>query len=308
LKWPGLKPGCPKNVLESHLILALAQAKRVGPACYVFALDSRAGQNVPKRAESRPSPVPPDRPGLPDTAMHLGILKVDSVREEFVADHGDYPEMFEQLLLSADPSMQISVFDVQSGDVPEVSQCDGYVITGSRDSVYDDLPWIPPLVDFVGQLRAQEIKLAAICFGHQLIAHFFGGRVGAAEEGWAVGVHSCRIVEHNHWMTPPGEQLSLLSSHKDQVLELPHDATLYATNDFCPYAGFTVGNHTLTIQGHPEFRKEYARSLMTFRKDLLGETVFNAGLDSLSGSVDQSLMGRWLVNFFVGTNQAEVGK
>ena len=71
--------------------------------------------------------------------MHLGILKVDSVREEFVADHGDYPEMFEQLLLSADPSMQISVFDVKSGDLPEVSRCDGYVITGSRAVSYTHL-------------------------------------------------------------------------------------------------------------------------------------------------------------------------
>lgn len=237
--------------------------------------------------------------------MHLGILKVDSVRDEFIANHGDYPDMFEHLLLRADPSLRISIFDIQGGDIPEPSQCDGYLITGSRDSVYDDLPWIPPLVEFVGKLRAQEIKLAGICFGHQLIAHFFGGRVGAAEEGWAVGVHSCEIIEHDQWMTPVSEQLSLLSSHKDQVLELPHDAILYATNNFCPNAGFTIGNHTITIQGHPEFQKDYARDLMTFRKDLLGETVFESGIDSLSIPVDQSLMGRWLVNFFAGRSQTE---
>ena len=230
--------------------------------------------------------------------MHLGILKVDSVRDEFVAAHGDYPDMFEHLLLSADASLRVSTFDVQNGDIPAPSHCDGYLITGSRDSVYDDLPWLPPLVEFVGQLREQEIKLAAICFGHQLVAHFFGGKVGPAAEGWAVGVHSCDIVDHDHWMTPPAEKLSLLSSHKDQVLELPPDASLYATNSFCPNAGFTVGNHTMTIQGHPEFGKDYARSLMTFRKDLLGDAVFGAGIESLSYPTDQAVMGRWLVNFF----------
>jgi len=238
--------------------------------------------------------------------MHIGILKVDSVRDEFVAEHGDYPDMFEHLLLSADASLQISVFDVQSGDFPQPSLCDGYLITGSRESVYEDLPWIPPLVAFVEQLRAQEIKLAAICFGHQLVAHFFGGRVGAAEQGWGVGVHSCEVVERDDWMTPPAERLNLLCSHKDQVLELPPDATLYATSDFCPNAGFTVGNHTLTIQGHPEFQKDYARALMTFRKELLGEPVFRSGLDSLSSPVDQALMGTWLVNFFASREQAEV--
>jgi len=108
----------------------------------------------------------PNHRKAPNISMHLGILKVDSVRDEFVATHGDYPDMFERLLLEADPSLQISVFDVQNGDVPEPERCDGYLITGSRDSVYDDLPWISPLVDFIAQLRAKKIKLAGICFGH----------------------------------------------------------------------------------------------------------------------------------------------
>jgi len=232
--------------------------------------------------------------------MHLGILKVDSVRDEFIGAHGDYPDMFERLLLDADPSVRISVYDVQAGVIPEPSDCDGYLITGSRDSVYDDLPWISPLVEFVTQLRALEIKLAAICFGHQLIAHYFGGKVGPAPEGWAVGVHCCQIVDRNLWMAPAKEQLRLLSSHKDQVLELPPDAHLFATNSFCPNAGFTVGSHTLTIQGHPEFRKDYAQTLMTFRKDLLGDSVLSEGLDSLSQPTDQAVMGRWIVNFFRG--------
>ena len=178
--------------------------------------------------------------------MHLGILKVDSVRGEFVDEFGDYPEMFRQLLLRADPTLQISVFNVQRGEIPTFDRCECYLITGSRDSVYDDLPWMPPLIDFVAELRDQEIKLAAICFGHQLVAHFFGGKVGPAKGGWAVGVHTSDIVERRSWMTPEVASLSLLSSHKDQVLELPSDASIYASNQFCPIAGFTIGDHTLT--------------------------------------------------------------
>ena len=56
--------------------------------------------------------------------------------------------------------------------------------------------------------------------------------------------------------------ISLLSSHQDQVIRLPEEATLYATNEFCPIAGFVVGDQVLTIQGHPEFDKEYARALL----------------------------------------------
>ncbi len=232
--------------------------------------------------------------------MHLGILKVDSVRDEFQATYGDYPDMFERLLRKADSSLRVSVYDAQHGELPAPDACDGFLITGSRDSVYDDLPWIPPLIDLLGELRERRVKVAGICFGHQLIAHFFGGRVGPAEQGWAVGVHRVELVRELDWLDGDVSGLSLLSSHKDQVLDLPPDAELYATNSFCPLAGFTVGDHTVTIQGHPEFRTEYARELMGFRRDLLGEQVYQSGVDSLAQEVEQDKMGRWLVNFFRG--------
>lgn len=233
--------------------------------------------------------------------MHLGILKVDSVRDEFQSTFGDYPDMFESLLRAADPLVRISVFDVQQGTLPPVDECDGYLITGSRDSVYDDLPWIPPLVAFMAELRERRIKLAGICFGHQLVAHFFGGKVGPADVGWAVGAHASQLVARRGWMEPAVAKLNLLSSHKDQVKQLPPDAEVYATNSFCPIAGFTVADHTLTIQGHPEFRKDYANALMTFRRDLLGEATYEAGIDSLTQTTHEDVMSQWLINFFRGT-------
>ena len=241
--------------------------------------------------------------------LHLGILKVDSVRPEFQAEYGDYPDMFEKLLTRADANVVVSVFDAQHGELPKPADCDGFLITGSRDSVYDDLPWISPLVALLGQLREQRVKVAGICFGHQLLAHFFGGRVGAAEAGWAVGVHRAKIVRQPSWLDHDGVDdgvedksagLSLLSSHKDQVLELPPDAEVYATNAFCPIAGFTVDEHTLTIQGHPEFSKDYSRALMDFRRELLGADVHQQGVASLEQEVEQDKMGRWLINFFRG--------
>lgn len=232
--------------------------------------------------------------------MHLGILKVDSVRPEFQPEFGDYPDMFERLLLRADPEIRVSVFDAQHGVLPAPEDCDGYLITGSRDSVYDDLPWISPLVALLEQLRTQRIKVAGICFGHQLLAHFFGGRVGPADGGWAVGVHRAEIVRQHDWLDGDISGFSLLSSHKDQVLTLPADAELFATNSFCPIAGFTVEDHTMTVQGHPEFTTDYARALMGFRRDLLPGPVYEQGIDSLEHEVEQDKMGRWLVNFFRG--------
>ena len=245
--------------------------------------------------------------------MRIGILQVDSVRSELQPCFGNYPGMFADLLRAADPEVRIEVYDVQQGQYPAAfDACDGYLITGSRESVYANLAWIEPLVAFVGELRQAQIKLAGICFGHQLLAHFFGGEVAPAKLGWAVGVQRSEIIRQLPWMLPQLSQLALLSSHKDQVVRLPADAELYATNEFCPNAGFTIGEHTLSIQGHPEFSREYAARLMQLRKLLLGEATFAAGMASLHlgreafghAHIDSANMGRWLINFFKGMPHA----
>ncbi len=240
---------------------------------------------------------------LSSRALHIGILQTDRVREEFVDRHGDYPDMFHDLLLDAAlaarmPAPTFRDFDVQHGDFPaDPSECDGYVITGSRDSVYDDLPWIARLSDFVLALHKQRHKLIGICFGHQLIAQVLGGETRAAEAGWAVGVHASRTTAAPGWMRPHSDGFALLSSHKDQVTRLPEGANLLAENDFCPNAAFTVGDHILAIQGHPEFAKAYSADLMAFRRDLLGETVYQRGVDSLNLPIARELVGQWMLAF-----------
>ena len=53
----------------------------------------------------------------------------------------------------------------------------------------------------------------------------------------------------------------------------------------------------MTWQGHPEFSKEYAESLMRRREALLGPETFAAGLASLEDEIDRELLARWVLNF-----------
>ncbi|MCC5888585.1 MAG: GMP synthase [Gammaproteobacteria bacterium] len=236
-------------------------------------------------------------------SLRIGILKTDRVREEFIDRHGDYPDMFHQLLRDAAraagmPEPVFHDYDVQHGHYPaEVGECDGYVITGSRDSVYDDHPWIAELSDFVLKLHQRRHKLIGICFGHQLIAQALGGETRAAAGGWAVGVHASRVTAAPAWMCPQQEQFALLSSHQDQVMRLPEGAALLAENDFCPNAAFTIGDHILAIQGHPEFAKPYSADLMAFRRELLGEAVYQRGVASLEMPIQRELVGQWMLAF-----------
>ncbi|NJN52462.1 MAG: GMP synthase [Gammaproteobacteria bacterium] len=233
--------------------------------------------------------------------MKLGILKIDSVRAEFQAEFGDYPSMFESILTDAgtpDDPVEVRVYDVEHGELPkQIDECDAYLITGSRESVYDDLPWLRALKTFVIELDRVRKPLVGICFGHQLVAHILGGETKPANVGWAVGVHEARIVERAPWMEPYQPSFNLLASHKDQVATLPARAELFAANGFCPYGGFTIDDHIITFQGHPEFEKGYSRALMNLRREILGEAVYASGIASLEKSVDTDVVARWIVNF-----------
>lgn len=230
-------------------------------------------------------------------SLRVVLLQTDNVLEQFQPEFGDYPVMFGNLL--EHPDIELSTHDVRF-DLPPAGSGDGYIISGSRHSVYDDLPWIKQLAVFLeGEIRAGK-KVVGICFGHQLLAHFFGGEVRPAETGWEVGVKETEIRERSDWMQPPSAQVNLLSSHKDQVVVLPARARLSACSGSCPIAGFTIGENVITFQGHPEFRKGYSRSLIGYRRELLGEQVANAGLDSLQKPTDEPLVRRWILGFLLG--------
>ena len=231
--------------------------------------------------------------------MRIGILKADSVREEFQSEFGDYQCMFQRVLDSvARSALEYRTYDVLAGDYPEsIDECDGYVITGSRESVYDEQDWIRRLGDFVIALHEQQKRTVGICFGHQLIAHVLGGETTPAVRGWGVGVHEFRVEDAPPWMSGKLGSFRLLCSHRDQVARLPRDARVFATSDFCPVAGYTLGEHFVTFQGHPEFLKPYAEILMQSRKELL-ESAYDKGIASLAETTDEGLVATWMLEFF----------
>ena len=142
--------------------------------------------------------------------MKIGILQADAVLDQFQPEFGDYPAMFQTMLEKAAESvleMNIEVvhFDIEHGTYPDtVDECDGYIITGSKKSVYEDEPWIHRLRDYVGELHNAKAKLVGICFGHQMIALALGGSTEAADVGWGVGVHKSTIVQTSNYQ-PEGD-------------------------------------------------------------------------------------------------------
>ena len=232
--------------------------------------------------------------------MKIGLLQCDDVKPPLQPEFNNYPDMFAELLRAHAPDLDMSVWRVIDQEFPDsIDEYDGWLITGSRHSANDNLPWIARLEDFIRQLDQQQRKMVGICFGHQIMAKALGGQVSLASKGWGIGAYDNNIVESHSWMQPELDVLRLNVSHEEQVTGLPDPARVIAKSTFCPYYMVLYNQHSLGIQGHPEFSRNYTAALLLSRKHIIPAQRLQEGLESLqkTAPVSGSEVGQWILNF-----------
>jgi len=234
----------------------------------------------------------------------VAILQTGVNNPQLSASYPDYPGMFRILVgqQQTTPNIELISFPVLEGAfLPDIEKFDGFIITGSASGVYEDTEWMRGLFAFIRDAEKAKKKIAGFCFGHQAIAKALGGEVVKSEKGWGVGIKKHPLFSKKYWMVPAVEHLHLIYTHQDQVIKLPEGAEVFSGDSFCPYSAFSIGNHVLAMQGHPEFSAEFVRDLITLRKETIGLEKADLALDSLSTPHDGPLIGQWLVNFFCDT-------
>lgn len=221
--------------------------------------------------------------------MRIGILQTGLAPDALAAEMGDYPDMFAKLL--AGHGFTFDTYRAVEMQFPsDVHQADGWLITGSKHGAYENLPFIPPLEDFIRSAYAEAVPLVGICFGHQIIAQALGGKVEKYSGGWAVGATDYDFG---------GETLTLNAWHQDQVTTLPPDAKMIASNDFCANAAMVYNDRAFTMQAHPEFRPEFVGGLARTRgRGVVPDALLDRATDRLALPLDNSAIAGQIAKFF----------
>lgn len=224
--------------------------------------------------------------------MNVGILETGHPPGGLAARFGDYPAMFRGLLGAG---FDTTTYDVAAGKLPERPAAHGaYLITGSPAGVYDGLPWIEPLKAFLREAKGQA-KLVGVCFGHQIMAEAFGGRVEKSGKGWGVGLQTYDLVGEAPWLDGTGG-IAVPASHQDQIVLQPPRSVILAASAFTPYAMLAYrGQPAISMQFHPEFAPDYARALIALRRAILPDP--DAALASFGRPDDRARVAGWIRRF-----------
>ncbi|MEL6208758.1 MAG: type 1 glutamine amidotransferase [Pseudomonadota bacterium] len=236
--------------------------------------------------------------------MKLTIVETGLVPEPIRADWPDYPDMFEALIAPAAPDFTFETVSPIKGErLPDPASLDAVLVTGSKAGIYDDEPWIPPLLDFIRWAAAEKTPQVGICFGHQAIAQALGGQVIKSPKGWGIGRHSYAVTHTGpvtmEWLTPAPDTLALAVSHQDQVVVPPPGAIPLVSSDFAPHAGLVYAQGSaMSLQGHPEFSPGFSNALYRAR---LGSPLTAAQVETATESfadpLDAPIAAQWIANF-----------
>jgi GMP synthase-like glutamine amidotransferase len=229
--------------------------------------------------------------------MKLAIIETGRPPGDLEGKFGNYPSMFARLL---GPEFQVESFDVQAGDLPADPAAHGaYLITGSPAGVYDPLPWIAPLMDFIR--TAESSRMVGICFGHQVMAEALGGHVAKSEKGWGAGLHHYSIVRPEPWFDGETE-VAVPASHQDQVLAQPPNTQVVASSAFTPFAALAwTDRPAISFQFHPEFSPAFAKALIEQRYDIVPDP--DSAIASLDARNDNDRVGAWIRRFLTGETE-----
>lgn len=170
-------------------------------------------------------------------------------------------------------------FHCPSGELPGTFRYDGFVVTGSRASVYWDREWIGRLKEWVGDALEAGLPALGVCYGHQLLADVLGGSVESMGE-YEIGYRTVEQDGQTRLLEGVSGDMTVFTTHSDHVQEAPPGATVFAKNEYGIH-GFRK-DRAFAVQFHPEYDMETAEAVTRGKDEELPGERIEAVIDSIN--------------------------
>ncbi|NOR19053.1 MAG: glutamine amidotransferase, partial [Xanthomonadales bacterium] len=205
----------------------------------------------------------------------IALIKTGGTIEQIKTRHGDFEDWFAEGL-GVQGLLQVDVFKEQP--LPAAQGLSGIVITGSAAMVSDKQDWSERTAEWLAQAVSKGIPVLGICYGHQLLAHALGGRVGLNPAGRQIGTVTTQLLDSakddSLLKSLPSTFLSQ-TSHSEVVLELPPNAVRLATSPLDENFSIRFDEKVWGVQFHPEFSRSVMSEYITYRSSAICEEGLN---------------------------------
>jgi GMP synthase (glutamine-hydrolysing) len=211
------------------------------------------------------------------------LLQLGEPPASVSAAFGLFPSWYERVW-----GASLTVHDGRAGaPPPDPRAFAGLVITGSSGSLVTPTPWMEEAADLARRAHDAGVPVLGVCFGHQLLAHAFGGRVRRNPAGWEIGTLPVRLTQAGardplfHGLPSP---LTVNLTHEDDIDPDTFTGTLLAENETTPVMAMAIGDSTRGVQFHPEIDGRILASYVDARRAILPDPDAIRAIDAPEGA------------------------
>lgn len=199
------------------------------------------------------------------------IIKTGTALSEACARYGDFEDMFMRAIGTDFSYHCVAVFKDEA--LPPADSMDAYagiVISGSAAMVSHRNAWSERTAAWLQEIHSLEIPVLGICYGHQLIAHALGGRVGPNPFGRRMGSLPVSIrAQGDPLMGIFQGTRNFQTTHLEAVLDPPPGAEVLGTSPADPLHVLRYGPACWGVQFHPEFDIQVMACYIRLRRPVL---------------------------------------
>lgn len=155
---------------------------------------------------------------------------------------------------------------------PDLKSVKCVIVSGSGAMVTDKPDWAMQISDWLKKAAELHIPILGICFGHQLVAYTFGGKVDWCPNGTQAMTNTIVLNEEGQKDAILGVMPKTFlanEGHSQSVVELPPDAIRLASSEFEPNESYRIGDNIWGIQFHPEIKDTLLKEIVLAWKDTL---------------------------------------